>query len=162
MKNPALAYRQLSVQSATPIGLVVMLYDGAIAALQQAITAIEARDISKKCTQLNRALAIILQLEGTLNFEAGGEVAQTLKGLYTHARGQMLKANIDNSPEILRPLVERLSAVREAWYEADHRPPTFSPTPAHEEQPWAPEPISEAYPGVPASAPEPGSWHLSA
>jgi flagellar protein FliS len=71
MKHPALAYRQISVQSATPLGLVVMLYDGAIAALLRAIAAIEARDTEKKCHHLNRALAIIIQLEGTLNTEQG-------------------------------------------------------------------------------------------
>src|ERR1700722_7270254 len=99
MKNPALAYRQFSVQGATPLGLVVMLYDGAIAAMQRAMAAIENHDIEKKCAELSKAQAIVAQLEGTLNFELGGEVAQTLKILYMHARGQMLKANIENSPE---------------------------------------------------------------
>jgi len=133
MKNPALAYRQFSVQGSTPLGLVVMLYDGAIASLHRAITAIEAHDISKKCSHLSRAQAIILQLEGTLNFAVGGELAQTLKALYVHARAQMLKANLEDSPEVLRSLIEKLSTVREAWNEADHRPsaaPTTSATEA--------------------------------
>ena len=91
MSHPAHAYRQFSVQGATPLGLVVMLYDGAIAAMQRAITAIEARDIQKKCAHLNRALAIIAQLEGTLNFELGGEVAKTLKSLYMFARTELPK-----------------------------------------------------------------------
>jgi flagellar protein FliS len=119
MKNPALAYRQFSVQGSTPLGLVVMLYDGAIAALQRATTAIETNDIQVKCTQVNKAQAIVAQLEGTLNFEAGGEVDQTLKALYVHARGQMLKANIENSAEILRELARNFATVREAWHQAD-------------------------------------------
>jgi flagellar protein FliS len=135
MKNPALAYRQFSVQGSTPLGLVVMLYDGAIASLQRAITAIEADDIPKKCSHLNRAQAIIMQLEGTLNFEVGGEVAQTLKVLYVYARAQMLKANIENSPQVLRSLMEKLSTVREAWNEADHRPSAAPSTPTSEASP---------------------------
>jgi flagellar protein FliS len=122
MKNPALAYRQFSVQGATPLGLVVMLYDGAITAILRAATAVEAQDVSDKCIQLNKAQAIIAQLEGTLNFEAGGEVAQTLKALYVHARGQMLKASFENSPVFLRSLAENLATVREAWYKAEHSP----------------------------------------
>lgn len=59
MNHPALAYRQFSVQGSTPLGLVVMLYDGAIAAMLRAVTAIEAHDIQTKCNHLNRALAII-------------------------------------------------------------------------------------------------------
>lgn len=119
MKNPALAYRQFSVQGSTPLGLVVMLYDGAIAALRRAVIAIEANDIQNKCAQINKAQAIVAQLEGTLNFEAGGEVAQTLKALYVYARAQMLKANIENSAEILRELAKNFATVREAWHQAD-------------------------------------------
>jgi flagellar protein FliS len=151
MKNPAFAYRQFSVQSATPLGLVVMLYDGAITFLRGAITAIEAHDIPKKCSQLNRAQAIILQLEGTLNFEVGGEVAQTLKALYVYTRGQMLKANIEDSPEILRSLIEKLTTVRDAWHEADHRPSDSAPAPAK---------VGPSY--GPADDQEPGSWRVSA
>ena len=55
MRHPASAYRQFSVQGATPLGLVVMLYDGAIAAMQRAADAIEADDIANKCHHLNRA-----------------------------------------------------------------------------------------------------------
>jgi flagellar protein FliS len=150
MRHPANAYRQFSVQGATPLGLVVMLYDGAIAAMHRAITAIESHDIPKKCDQLNRAQAIILQLEGTLNFEVGGEVAQTLKSLYLYARAEMLKANIENSPEILRSLIEKIATVREAWYVADHPPSPSPSTPAGEELPGAPSPTRE-----------PGSWRMS-
>jgi flagellar secretion chaperone FliS len=123
MRKPALAYRRNSVRGATPLGLIVLLYDGVIAALQRAMVAIEAVDTTEKCQHLARAQAIILQLEGTLNFAAGGEVAQTLKALYVHARGQILKANIENSPQILRILTAKISKVREAWNAADHRPP---------------------------------------
>ncbi len=152
MSNPALnTYRQFSVQGATPLGLVVMLYDGAIAALQRAVSAMEAGDIPRKCSQLNRALAIIAQLEGTLNFQQGGEVARTLQYLYTYSRGQMLKANIENSPELLRSLIEKLSTVREAWYEADHQP---SPPPS--------PPGGEESPHPPAPPPKPGSWRMAA
>jgi flagellar protein FliS len=151
MSHPAQTYRQFSVQGATPLGLVVMLYDGAIAAMQRAVAAIEAHDVQKKCTHLNRAQAIIAQLEGTLNFELGGEVAQTLKALYVYARAQTLKANIQNSPAVLRSLIEKFSTVREAWYQAEHGQQSSPSTPAGEESPYAPSPTLE-----------PGSWRMSA
>lgn len=151
MKHPASAYRQFSVQGATPLGLVVMLYDGAIAAMRQAIAAIEAHDVPNKCFHLNRAQAIVAQLDGTLNLELGGEVAQTLKTLYVHARTQMLKATIENSPELLRSLIQNFATVREAWCEADHRPSMLPSTPTSEESPRAPSPDRE-----------PGSWRMSA
>ena len=174
MRNPAHTYRQFSVQGATPLGLVVMLYDGAIAFLLRAVTAIEAHDIPQKCTHLNRALAIIAQLEGSLNFELGGEVARTLKSFYVYARTQAMKANVENSPEMLRSLIEKFSTVRDAWYEAEHRPSTSPSTPAsggspreawyeaqHGQQPSPSTPASEESPYAPSPTPEPGSWRMS-
>jgi flagellar protein FliS len=127
-----------------------MLYDGAIASMQRAVTAIEVHDIQKKCHHLKRALAIILQLEGTLNMELGGEPAQTLKAFYLYARAQATKANIENSSEILRSLIEKFSTVREAWYQAEHRPPPSAPSSASERSPHAPSP-----------SPESGSFRIS-
>jgi len=148
MKHPASAYRQFSVQGATPLGLVVMLYDGAITALQRAEAAIEAHNIQDKCTHLNRALAIVAQLDGTLDLVQGGEVAQTLKSLYAYARTQILKGNIENSPQALRSLIQNFATVREAWSQADH---AVSPCSADgTDSPRAPSPNTER-----------GSWQVS-
>ena len=130
MPHPALTYRQFSVQGATPLSLVVMLYDGAIAALQRAVKAIEARNIEEKCKHLKKAMAIITQLEGSLNLELGGEIAQTLKRFYTIARAQVMKANIENSKEILTTLTQQFSTVREAWDQIARPAPAPPPPPA--------------------------------
>jgi flagellar protein FliS len=98
-----------------------MLYDGAITFLQRAIAAMEAGNIQMKCNNLNRALAIIVQLEGSLNFEQGGEVAQTLKSFYVYARAQAMKAHAENSPETLRALIENFTTVRDAWRAGERR-----------------------------------------
>ncbi len=101
-------------------------------------------------------------------------MAQTLRALYVHARAQMLKANIENSPEILRSLIEKISTVREAWYEADHQPSPSGPTPAGEDshreasetqpaqQPSPSRRASEDSPYASSPPPEPGSWRVSA
>ena len=121
MRNPALVYRQFSVQGATPLGLVVMLYDGAITYMQRARAAMEAGDVQRKCDELKCALAIFAQLEGSLNFEQRGEVARTLKALYVHARTQTLKANLENSAGMLQALIEEFRTVRDAWQEGERR-----------------------------------------
>jgi flagellar protein FliS len=145
MNQPILTYRQLSVQGATPVGLVVMLYDGAIASMQRAITAIDAKDIEKKCAHLNRSLSIIAQLEGTLDFEHGGEVAQTLKQFYAHARARMLQANIENSREILSSLAQQFATVREAWEQVDRSTsPVAPPAPNTGFRPAPPETSEES------------------
>jgi flagellar secretion chaperone FliS len=150
MRYPASTYRQVSVQSATPVGLVVMLYDGAIAAIQRAMAAIDAKDIEKKCAHLGRLDGIIAQLEGSLDFERGGQVAQTLKLFYMHARGQSLKANIENSKEILAALAHQFATVREAWEQVEHPTSPLPTTSASEDSTYSP-----------SSAPGSSSWRLS-
>ena len=108
-------------------------------------------DIEEKCVHLKHALAIVAQLEGTLNFELGGEVAQALKTFYVHSRSQLMKANIENSPSLLHALIENFSSVREAWSLAE------------KEQTHPPS--TEAGPRTTAGAtppPRPGSWRMSA
>jgi flagellar protein FliS len=105
-----------------------MLYDGAIAALLGAADAIEAHEIEKKCHYLNRALAIVIQLEATLDFEHGGEVAKNLGWFYAHARTQAMKANVEDSAEILRSLIEHFTTLRDAWREGERRLATHSPS----------------------------------
>jgi len=95
-------------------------------------------------------MAIIDQLEGTLNMELGGEVAKTLKALYLYARGQAIKANIENSAKVLRSLIEKFSTVREAWYQADHQ---ASPSPS--------TPLGEESTRPSSPAPNSGSWRMS-
>jgi flagellar protein FliS len=154
MTHPALTYRQVAIQGATPVGLVVMLYDGAIAWLQRAITAIEAHDIEKKSVRLNRALSIIVQLESVLNFDQGGEIAQNLKRFYGHARTSVLQASIKNSKEILTSLIQQFSELREAWQQVEAQgssPSTPAPTP-HDARPSSTPPLNGAGESAPWSA----------
>ena len=139
MKKPALVYRQFSVQGATPLGLVAMLYDGAITYLERTAAAIEAKDIKEKCAHLKRAQAIIGQLEGTLNFQQGGEAARNLKSFYAHARARLLKANLENSSQILRALIEEFTTLRDAWRQAE-RLQTLQETAPPPEEHRAPPP----------------------
>lgn len=61
MWNPAKAYRQFSVEGASPVGLVVMLYERAIADLQRATTAVEAHDIELRTKHLDHFLGVIAE-----------------------------------------------------------------------------------------------------
>src|ERR1043165_3739390 len=98
-KNPALAYRQQGVTSASALGLVVLLYDAALTSLNKGIRAIEAHDVEARTDSLNHVLAIIGQLQQTLNFEHGGEVAKTLDRFYPAARAPIMDATFTQSRE---------------------------------------------------------------
>jgi len=119
MKNAAQEYRQRAVEGASPVGLVVLLYGGAITALMRAMAAVDAGNIEKRVLELNKVLAILAELQGTLDFEKGGAVAEHLEKFYTVVRSNVLEASIKNSKPLLEELVKHFSALKEAWAQVE-------------------------------------------
>jgi flagellar protein FliS len=108
-------YRQTQVQSRTPLELVVMLYDGALKFLAQSRDAIDRGDIAARCEASNRALAIIGELQSTLNLDQGGEVAQRLDELYAYINGCVLQAAAENTVAPIDDASRILMMLRDAW-----------------------------------------------
>jgi flagellar protein FliS len=123
-QNAIAAYQQneveLSVYSARPVELVVMLYDGAIQSLVQANALIQLGDIQAKAQRIIRATNIISELSGVLDLEQG-EVAQNLDGIYGYARKQLLSANLRNDQRKINEVVNLLKELRSAWQELAQR-----------------------------------------
>ena len=124
MHTAIAAYQQneveLSVYSASPVQLVVMLYDGAIQSLTQANALIQRGDIQGKARQVTRASNIIAELSGVLDLEQG-EVAQNLGGLYGYAQKQLISANLRNDQSKIDEVAMLLRDLRSAWQELAQR-----------------------------------------
>jgi len=114
-----LTYRKAVVESASPIGLVILLYDTLVGDIQRAIEAMKASDIEKRCQQLNHGFQVLQQLEGGLNMKDGGETAKNLSRLYRHIRAKLLEAQFEQSVEILTKQIALILDMREAWQTAD-------------------------------------------
>ena len=110
-------YREVAVKTANPLQLVVILYDAAIHALQQAQEHIERRDIAGRARSLNRSLAIISELQACLNFKEGGEIADSLDRLYNYVKQRIFRANVEQRAEPLSEVVTLLENLRSAWNE---------------------------------------------
>jgi flagellar secretion chaperone FliS len=109
------SYRQTEVQSRTPVELVVMLYDGALRFLGNARAAIDRRDIRARREAIDRVLAIISELQSTLNIEQGGKVAAELDRLYSYCNIRLLDASMQNSTAPLDEVRKLLEILRDAW-----------------------------------------------
>jgi flagellar protein FliS len=114
-KNAVTSYGRVANAETDPLQQVVLLYDGAIKFLQFAAADIEAREITRKSEHVNRALDIINYLQGTLDFERGGEVAHTLDKLYTLVSMQILRASAKLDAPDMRRAAGLLSPVRDSW-----------------------------------------------
>lgn len=123
-----LKYLRAAAQSATAVGLVIMLYDLLIADLERAIAAIAERDVEKRSAEVNHAFLVLQQLEGSLDMKKGGQAATHLSRFYSVLRCNILEAQIKVSPDILRKQIELILNVREAWQQVDSRGNTASTT----------------------------------
>lgn len=113
----AQAYLQTHVQSRSPLELVVMLYDGLLRFLGDAGTAIDGGDLSGKRDGISKALAVLSELQSTLNMEQGGDVATSLDALYTYVNGRLLEASMQNQRAPLEESATLLRTLRDAWAE---------------------------------------------
>lgn len=110
-----LSYREAAVHGAGQVELVVMLYDILFGDIRGAIAAIHAHNIETRTAEIKHALRVLEQLQGTLDFEQGGDAARNMDRLYSMVRAKLLEAHIKTSAEILRTQIEILTPIREAW-----------------------------------------------
>ena len=108
------AYQESAVLTATPERLVVMLYDGAHRFLFQAAVAMREGNIEVVNNRLQRAEAIIDELNTTLDMSAG-EVAERLRAIYLFCRRHLLQARLKRSAEMIDDVDRLLDTVGDAW-----------------------------------------------
>jgi flagellar protein FliS len=116
----AKTYRDTAILTASPGQLVLMLFDGALKALELAQEGFKRppRDF-KRLEVINanliKAQRILGELQGGLNMEAGGEFAQTMHRLYTYHRRRLFEANIRKQVEPVIEVERLLRDIRDAW-----------------------------------------------
>jgi flagellar protein FliS len=109
------AYRNLEAQSRTPLELVTMMYDGALRFANEARTAHAANDRAARGRAISRVLAIVGELQNTLNVREGGEVAIELDRLYAYVTVRLVDASAKNDGGGLEEVCRLLTTLREAW-----------------------------------------------
>jgi flagellar protein FliS len=108
------AYKESSIVTAPPERLVVMLYDGAGRFLTQAAAAMRQNDIALSNDRLQRAEAIISELNATLDMSAG-DIAERLRAIYNFSRRHLGEARLERSPEKVEAVSRLLGELRESW-----------------------------------------------
>ena len=108
-------YEETAVTTQSRGRLVVMLYDGAIKFLKQAVKALQAGDLEAKAQNIGRARDIIFELNTVLDLEAGGEVAQNLRTLYNFMNSHLTQANNSNDVQMMREVIGLLNNLNEGW-----------------------------------------------
>ena len=113
--NPYLKYRVNSIETADPVRLVLMLYQGVLRFTQRGIQANERHEIQVAHESFVRAQAIVAELMSSLNLEAGGEIARNLMALYEYCHRRLVEANCRKSAEPAAEVVELFRELLSAW-----------------------------------------------
>ena len=125
------------LEGASPVDLVVALYDGVIRFLYSACDAVEHGDTDGRRAASKRALDIILHLQSRLRMDIGGAPAQALSEFYAATFAQIVQASQSASRQKFQHAIECVRNVRDAWRQvaadpaANPQPPggTFSTAP---------------------------------
>lgn len=120
------AYRddalKVSVYGASSIGIVVMLYEGAIKAIRLAEQAIGERRYDVKSDRISKAIDILDGLRDALDLDNGSEVTRNLNDLYLYMKSRLSSANLKNDVEALAEVAGLLETLLPAWQQVDKQP----------------------------------------
>lgn len=177
MLKAAKAYLSTQVSTASKGDLLLMLYDTAIKHLKLAIEKIGEKDYAAKGILISKAIAIVSELQESLNKEQGGDVTKNLFQLYFICNTKLLAANIQMNAALIEEVIGILGGLRQAFaqiipmHEGGSTTTASSPflggqpqaaakpaptaSPAAAQAPASPEaPVQAETPEAPAPAPE--------
>ena len=115
------SYRQVATQTASPGQLVLLLYNGIIRFLEQARLGFGIDDPKEFNETINnnlqRALAIINEMNQSLNMAEGGEFAVRMRALYDYFDRHLHESNMNKTEEGILEVLKHVTILRDAWAE---------------------------------------------
>jgi flagellar protein FliS len=108
-------YQEHTLDGASPVDLVVALYDGMIRFLYGAIGAVERADVRARRVAVKRALAILIHLQARLRMDIGGRPAMVLSEYYASMFALILQASVGASAEKFEEVIGCLQTLRDVW-----------------------------------------------
>ena len=119
-RSGANAYAKVGLETgviaASPHQLIVMLFEGAIAAINTASVHMKADAFDQKGKAISKAVRIIDEgMRASLDKKGGGEIAANLDSLYAYIIQCLMRANLRNDPLLLDEALVLLTDLKGAW-----------------------------------------------
>lgn len=115
-------YKKTKVNTANPGQLVVMLYEGAIKAIDNATAKMDFHHYDYVNEQINKAIEIVSELRLSLDKRAG-EIANNLESIYVYIDERLKEANFKKDAAPLKEAKGLLTNLLEAWREIASKEP---------------------------------------
>jgi flagellar protein FliS len=114
-RNPAAAYKQTNINTASPAELTMMLYDGAVKFCNMAIMALDKGDLESCNRNIAKTKKIIVEFRSTLDFRY--EVSEDFDRVYEYIHWVLTQANVKKDRELLEEALKRIREMRDTWRE---------------------------------------------
>jgi flagellar protein FliS len=122
------AYRS-SLKTVSPLDSVVLLYDGVLARIARAAAAAQAGDTLGQLDQVVRAVQILNGLNQSLDMEAGGRVAVSLRDMYGAVAVALYNSvGRSDAVEASEKIAAAVRKTRNAWAEIAGNPESTAST----------------------------------
>lgn len=112
----AQAYKQQQIMTATPEGLTLMLYNGALKFIAEGIDAMQKKQYEQCNNALLRAENIVSEFRATLKMEY--EVSHGMMALYNYVYDCLVEGNMKEDVRKLEEAKEIMTELRNTWHEA--------------------------------------------
>ena len=110
------------VSDASPTRLVQIMFEQILAQLATASGAMgritdnrPVNEVVAKGNAIAKTLGLIGQLNGTLNMEGGGQVAENLRALYEYMMNRLTLANATNDQSVVAEVAALISMIKSGW-----------------------------------------------
>ncbi len=113
--NPYQNNQDLEVLSASPLELVVLLYRGAIEALDAAKRHLGAGEIKERSKKITKICSILEELSSSLDPAQAPQLARQLAELYGYMHRRLCQANIEQTVEPLDEVRALLANLLDGW-----------------------------------------------
>ena len=108
-------YQANQVSTISKTRLIILMYDGAIRFVKEAINKTNSKDIAGRGICIIKAQKIINELENSLDSNKGGDVAFHLQRAYRDIGKNLTSANVSGEVGPLRLALDSLTTLRDAW-----------------------------------------------
>ncbi len=104
-----------NVADASPHQLISIIFKHILANVAIASGAIGRGEIENKGKCLTKAIALVGELQDSLDMDRGGEISTNLFDLYDYIIRCLVQANIDNDSEKLEEVKSLITDIKEGW-----------------------------------------------
>ena len=108
-------YGAVKVTTANPGQILVMLYDGLLRFMREAQAAFVAKERARAGERIGRSLAILEELLTSLNPTHAPDLCDRLQSLYLFSIQRLVRANLEQNPEMVGEIIRVLTPLRDAW-----------------------------------------------